>query len=45
MRSDFYTARGTHVYFKDDLTNDDIDVEQRCCSLRKSNTRTFIIRT
>ena len=28
MRSDFYTSRGTHVYFKDDLTNDDIDVER-----------------
>ena len=27
MRSDFYTARGTHVYFKDDLDNDEIDVE------------------
>ena len=27
MRSDFYTSRGTHVYFKDDLANDDIDVE------------------
>ncbi len=28
MRSDFYTSRGTHVYFKDDLTNDEIDVEE-----------------
>tara|TARA_R100000008_G_C3578039_1_gene166528 strand:+ start:1347 stop:2009 length:663 start_codon:yes stop_codon:yes gene_type:complete len=28
MRSDFYTARGTHVFFKDDLDNKDIDVEQ-----------------
>jgi Mlc titration factor MtfA (ptsG expression regulator) len=28
MRSDFYTSRGTHVYFKDDLTNDEIDVER-----------------
>jgi len=27
MRSDFYTARGTHVYFNDDLVNGDIDVE------------------
>ena len=25
--SDFYTARGTHVYFKDDMIND-IDVEE-----------------
>ena len=25
--SDFYTARGTHVYFKDDVVND-IDVEE-----------------
>tara|TARA_Y100001963_G_scaffold159287_1_gene262356 strand:- start:31811 stop:32467 length:657 start_codon:yes stop_codon:yes gene_type:complete len=28
MRSDFYTARGTHVYFKDDLNNEDIDAER-----------------
>jgi len=28
MRSDFYTARGTHVYFKDSLDNDEIDVER-----------------
>ena len=28
MRSDFYTSRGTHVYFKDDLINDEIDVER-----------------
>ena len=28
MKSDFYTARGTHVYFKDDLENEDIDVER-----------------
>ena len=27
MRSNFYTARGTHVYFKDDLNNQDVDVE------------------
>jgi len=27
MRSDFYTSRGTHVYFKDDLINEDLDVE------------------
>ncbi len=27
MRSDFYTARGTHVYFNDDLINEEIDVE------------------
>ena len=25
---DFYTSRGTHVYFKDDLINDEIDVEK-----------------
>ena len=28
MRSDFYTSRGTHVYFKDGLTDDEIDVER-----------------
>jgi hypothetical protein len=28
MRSDFYTSRGTHVYFKDDLENDEIDTER-----------------
>lgn len=28
MRSDFYTSRGTHVYFKDDLTNPEIDPER-----------------
>ena len=28
MRSDFYTARGTHVYFKDSVDNDEIDVER-----------------
>ena len=28
MRSDFYTSRGTHVYFKDDLVNDEIDIER-----------------
>ena len=28
MKNDFYTARGTHVYFKDDLDNDEIDVER-----------------
>jgi hypothetical protein len=28
MRSDFYTSRGTHVYFKDQLENEDIDVER-----------------
>jgi hypothetical protein len=28
MKSDFYTSRGTHVYFKDDLTDDEIDVER-----------------
>ena len=28
MRSDFYTSRGTHVYFKDSLDNDEIDVER-----------------
>jgi len=28
MRSDFYTSRGTHVYFKDDIPNEDIDIEQ-----------------
>jgi len=28
MRSDFYTARGTHVFFKDDLENENIDPEQ-----------------
>jgi len=28
MRSDFYTSRGTHVYFKDHLENEDIDVER-----------------
>ena len=28
MKSDFYTSRGTHVYFKDDLINDEIDIEQ-----------------
>ena len=28
VRSDFYTSRGTHVYFKDDLTNDEINVEE-----------------
>jgi len=27
MRNDFYTSRGTHVYYKDQLENDDIDVE------------------
>jgi Mlc titration factor MtfA (ptsG expression regulator) len=25
---DFYTSRGTHVYFKDNLINDEIDVEK-----------------
>tara|TARA_R110002020_G_scaffold130148_1_gene291294 strand:- start:39938 stop:40594 length:657 start_codon:yes stop_codon:yes gene_type:complete len=28
MRSNFYTSRGTHVYFKDKLSNEDIDVEK-----------------
>ena len=28
MRNDFYTARGTHVFFKDQLENEDIDVER-----------------
>ena len=28
MRSDFYTSRGTHVYFKDDLIDNKIDVER-----------------
>jgi len=27
MRNDFYTSRGTHVYYKDQLHNDEIDVE------------------
>ena len=27
MRSDFYTARGTHVFFKDNLENEEIDPE------------------
>ena len=27
MRSDFYTSRGTHVFFKDDLENTEIDPE------------------
>ena len=33
MRSDFYTSRGTHVYFKDNLTNDEIDVERVVANL------------
>jgi len=28
MKSDFYTSRGTHVYFKDQLENDEIDAER-----------------
>ena len=28
MKNDFYTSRGTHVYFKDDLIDDEIDVER-----------------
>ena len=28
MRSNFYTSRGTHVYFKDDLVDDETDVER-----------------
>ena len=28
MRSNFYTSRGTHVYFKDELNNEDIDPER-----------------
>ena len=27
MNSDFYTSRGTHVYFKDQVTNPNIDIE------------------
>ena len=27
MNSDFYTSRGTHVYFKDQVTNPKIDIE------------------
>jgi hypothetical protein len=28
QKSDFYTARGLHVYFKDPILNDDVDIER-----------------
>ena len=36
MRSDFYTSRGTHVYFKDDVIDDEIDVEQVVAALESA---------
>tara|TARA_R110000824_G_scaffold45728_1_gene132032 strand:+ start:4904 stop:5560 length:657 start_codon:yes stop_codon:yes gene_type:complete len=35
MRSDFYTSRGTHVYFKDELSNEDIDIEQLIANIEE----------
>jgi len=41
---DFYTPGGIHVYFKDKLTNDEVDVEGIVAKVEKPSRSIYVLK-